>query len=302
MKAVIAGGTGLIGRELTRLLEGRGHEVIILTRRNGEAGGSAKAVNWLQDGARPEKEIGYADAFINLAGASINAGRWNARHRKEIYESRMRATEELLRIIAALPQKPKVLVNASAIGIYPPSLEKTYTEQSGDLPADFLGETVKDWENKAAEAETYGVRTAFMRFGIVLDKKEGALPLMVMPYKWYAGGTIGSGRQWISWVHVADAARAVLFAVENEGIRGPVNVTAPNPVTMKEFGKTIGALLHRPHWLHVPSFALKWALGNKSSLVLEGQRAYPARLEEAGFVFRFPDLKSALEDLLKKGG
>ncbi|WP_020156116.1 TIGR01777 family oxidoreductase [Caldibacillus debilis] len=302
MKAVIAGGTGLIGRELTRLLEGRSHEIIILTRGNGEAGGSAKAVNWLQDGARPEKEIGYADAFINLAGASINAGRWNARHRKEIYESRMRATEELLRIIAALPQKPKVLVNASAIGIYPPSLEKTYTEQSGDLPADFLGETVKDWENKAAEAETYGVRTAFMRFGIVLDKEEGALPLMVMPYKWYAGGTIGSGKQWVSWVHVADAARAVLFAVENEGIRGPVNVTAPNPVTMKEFGKTIGALLHRPHWLHVPSFALKWALGKKSSLILEGQRAYPARLEEAGFVFRFPDLKSALEDLLKKGG
>ena len=146
---------------------------------------------------------------------SINEGRWTAEHRKQIYDSRMEATDELLRIISALQTKPAVLVNASAIGIYPASEDNVYTEESTDVADDFLGQTVTDWEKKAASVESEGIRAVFMRFGVILGKEGGALPLMVLPYKLFAGGTVGSGNQWMSWVHVEDVARAIAFAIEN---------------------------------------------------------------------------------------
>ena len=147
--------------------------------------------------------------------------------------------------------------------------------------------------------ETHRIRTVFMRFGVVLGREGGALPLMALPYKMFVGGTMGSGKQWVSWVHVLDAARAITFAIGNENIRGPVNVTSPSPMKIKDFGKTIGSVLHRPHWLPVPSFAMKWVLGQKSALVLEGQHVKPQVLMTNGFEFLFPTLESALKDLLK---
>ena len=179
--------------------------------------------------------------FINLAGVSINDGRWTPEHQKQIYDSRMTATDELIRIIKALPDKPSVLINASAIGIYPASIEAIYTEDSLEIANDFLARTVHDWEKKAASIEYDGIRTVFMRFGVVLGKEGGALPLMVLPYKMFVGGTVGSGKQWVSWVHVVDVARAISFASENDKISGPVNVTSPTPMKMKDFGKTIAA-------------------------------------------------------------
>ncbi len=299
MKIVIAGGSGFIGKKLTDLLIVEGHKVIVLTRKEKTSSNDVTYVEWLKEGLMPEKELEDVDAFINLAGVSINDGRWTLKHQKQIYNSRMAATDELVRIIETLPQKPSVLINASAIGIYPASLDAEYTEEFVNNANDFLGRTVYDWERKAKQVEKYGVRTAFMRFGVVLGDS-GALPLMMLPYKLFVGGTVGSGEQWMSWVHIKDVVRSILFAVTHEKLNGPVNVTSPSPLRMREFGKTIGSALKRPHWLPVPSLAMKWVLGQKSKLVLEGQKAIPKVLMEEGFEFSFPKLDLALEDLLKK--
>jgi len=298
MKIVIAGGSGFIGKKLTELLLEKGHDIVILTRKAQQSNSRVTYIKWLQHGACPEKEINGADAFINLAGVSINDGRWNESHQKQIYDSRMKATHELLRIIAALTVKPTVLVNASAIGIYPASNVAIYTEDSMEVAADFLGKTVYDWEKKAESVKALGIRSVYMRFGVVLGREGGALPLMVLPYKLFVGGSVGSGRQWVSWVHVQDVVRAILFALEHQELKGPVNVTSPTPVTMGNFGRSIASVLHRPHWLPVPEFALKMALGKKSALVLEGQHVIPGKLMEEQFTFLFPTLEGALNDLL----
>lgn len=300
MKIVIAGGSGFIGQKLTTTLHEKGHEIIILTRRMQQSLGTISYVQWLQEGDAPETKIEHADVFINLAGVSINDGRWTVKHQKEIYESRMIATDELLRIISTLRKKPSVLVNASAIGIYPASENKIYTESSTEVADDFLAKTVHDWEEKAAHVEESGIRAVFMRFGVVLGTEGGALPLMATPYKLFVGGTVGSGKQWLSWIHVDDLIRAILFVIEKENINGPVNVTAPFPKQMKNFGQTIGAILHRPHWLPVPTFAMKFLLGKKSALVLKGQQVIPTILQQENFKFLYPDLESALENLFRK--
>jgi uncharacterized protein len=297
MRIVIAGGSGFIGRKLTELLHAQGHSVVILTREAKKLDGKIAYVQWLSEGSSPEKDIGYADAFINLAGVSINDGRWSRMHQKQIYDSRMTATDELLRIISALPEKPAVLINASAIGIYPASETSIYTESSTERADDFLGKTVSDWENKAKQVEEQSVRAVFMRFGVVLGNEGGALPLMALPYNLFLGGKVGSGEQWVSWVHVTDVVRAILYVLNNDTLRGPVNVTSPSPLQMNDFGKTIGAVLHRPHWMPVPSLAMKMVLGQKSALVLEGQHVVPQVLQQVGFEFMFPTLHSALEDL-----
>ena len=299
MKIAITGGTGFLGKELTRLFHTNGHIVYILTRSPKESTPNTKYVQWLTDGAAPERQLEGIDAIVNLAGSSINDGRWSEQQKREIYNSRMEATEEVLRIIGKLIQKPQTLINASAIGIYPASETATYTETSLETGTDFLARTVVDWEKLADHAKVHGVRVAYGRFGILLGKNAGALPLMALPYKLFAGGTIGSGQQWVSWVHVTDAARAIQFALETKELEGAFNVTAPQPQRMKEFGKEIGHALHRPHLIPVPGIALKLALGDKSRLVLTGQRALPTVLELHGFQFEFPDLPSALAHIYK---
>ncbi|WP_419887500.1 TIGR01777 family oxidoreductase [Neobacillus niacini] len=300
MKIVIAGGSGFIGKMLTDMLLAEGHSIVILTRKNLEQDGKVEYVKWLDKGTSPEKEIRTADAFINLAGVSINDGRWSKMHQKQIYDSRMTATDEILRIISVLPEKPAVLINASAIGIYPASVKTAYTEKSLERANDFLGKTVHDWETKAKQVEEHAVRAVFMRFGVVLGKEGGALPLMAMPYRLFVGGKVGSGEQWVSWVHVVDVVRAIVFALKEEELRGPVNVTSPSPLQMNDFGKEIGSVLHRPHWIPVPSIAMKLVLGKKSALVLEGQHVIPKVLQESGFTFTYPTLRSALVDLLTR--
>lgn len=299
MKVAIAGGSGFIGRKLAECLIDEGYEVVILTRKRKISSNAITYAEWLKAGAKPEKELENVDIVINLAGVSINNGRWNAKHQKEIYNSRMIATEEVLRIIAKLHNKPSVLINASAVGIYPASLNETYTEESPEIAKDFLGSTVKDWEKRAKKAEEWGVRVVFMRFGVVLGN-EGALPLMTLPYKLFVGGSIGSGEQWVSWIHITDVVRSIAFVIENQHLRGPVNITSPNPLKMKDFGKTVGSVLKRPHWIPTPSFLMRLVLGQKSKLVLEGQHVLPKVLVEAGFEFQFPTLRLALGNLLKR--
>ncbi|WP_409253166.1 TIGR01777 family oxidoreductase [Bacillus sp. SCS-153A] len=296
MKAVISGGTGFVGSALTEELLDNGYKVSILTRNpdKHESRQNVSYIKWLSQGAYPEKELEGSDIFINLAGESINSGRWTEERKSRILKSRIDATREMIRILESLDQKPSVFINASAIGIYEASETKTHTENSMDTSSDFLAETVKKWESEASRAKDSSVRTAYTRFGIILGKDEGALPKMALPYKLFAGGTVGSGNQWMSWVHINDVTKAIRFVIENSQIDGPVNVTAPSPVTMKELGKTLGDVLNRPHWIPAPSFAIKAALGEMSTLILEGQKVIPTVLKENGYRFEYPDLKEAL--------
>lgn len=300
MNVVIAGGSGLIGKHLTDYLVQQGHEVVILTRHSRATSSidGVKYVTWLNDGEdAPEQHLENIDAVINLAGVSINDGRWTKRHQERIYDSRMAATDELINIVSKLSNKPSVWINASAIGIYPVSNDAEYTEQSPERADDFLGKTVLDWENKASTVEHIGIRPVLMRFGVVLSRVGGAFPLMSLPYRLFAGGTVGSGKQPVSWIHIDDVVRAISYALHHDQIRGPVNVASPAPVTMRQFGETLGTVLKRPHWFPVPSFLMKIVLGQKSTLVLEGQNVIPQKLIEQQFEFMFPTLESALEDL-----
>lgn len=296
MKIAITGGTGLVGRSLSKALLARGDEVIVLTRSVAKEQDGIRFVQWLGN-ATPEYELEGIDVFINLAGVSLNSGRWTAKRKEAIYNSRMEATEEVIRIIESLHDKPKTLINASAVGIYPASLATIYTEQSTEQAADFLGKTVKDWEATANQALAYDIRVVCTRFGVILDQTKGALPLITLPYHLFVGGKIGSGKQWVSWVHIQDVVGAILHAMDCEKIQGPLNVTSPNAKRMKQFGKIIGHALNRPHWLPVPSVALKLALGEQSQLILEGQYVVPEKLLASGYQFKFASLEDAIIDL-----
>ncbi|HET7629606.1 MAG TPA: TIGR01777 family oxidoreductase [Bacillales bacterium] len=299
MHIALTGGTGFIGSAITDRLIANGHKVSILTRapydQNSREG--VKYVQWLTEDSCPEQVLADVDAIVNLAGESINRGRWTTSRKARILESRLKATDAVLHLIKHLHPQPRVLVNASAIGFYGTSEIQTFTEANESAADDFLASVVTQWETKAAQAEALGVRTVFARLGVVLGR-EGALPRIVLPYKLGIGGTIGTGRQWLSWVHVEDVARMLLFAIENGEIRGPLNVTAPEPVRMKPFGQAVGDVLHRPHWLPVPAFALRMGLGEMSDLILKGQRVLPEKALSHGFSFKFPDLHQALSSIL----
>lgn len=299
MKIAISGGTGMVGRKFSDLLLANGHDVIVLTRGESYEANGIRYVQWLQEGTKPELQLENLDAFVNLAGVSLNEGRWTKEQKDKIYSSRMESTDEVLRILSVVKQKPQVLINASAVGIYPISETAIYTEQSPEKAQDFLGTVVQEWEQRALQAQKLGIRTCLSRFGVILAKDEGALPMMTLPYKLGVGGTIGSGMQWLSWIHVEDVARALLFVIENEALSGPINFTTPNVKRMKDFGKSIGAALHRPHWLPVPAFVLKLALGEKSVLVLEGQHVLPEKLLNAQFEFQFVSVQEAIRNLYK---
>lgn len=298
LKVAISGGTGFVGKRLVALLKKRGATVYVLTRGATKTVNDVHFITWM-NGSHTMPELEGIDAFINLAGVSLNDGRWTEGRKKEIYSSRMETTEELLKILNNLAVRPKVFINASAIGIYPTSTTSIYTEQSIEKANDFLGKTVEDWEKEALCAEQLGIRTCLARFGVILGKEAGALPLITLPYKLFSGGTVGSGEQWVSWIHVDDVCEALLHIIDKTELTGAINITSPNPKRMKQFGKIVGKVLNRPHWLPVPSFALKLALGQKSQLVLEGQYVVPEKLLSTGFQFKFSSLEDAIFDLYK---
>lgn len=299
MNVVIAGGTGLIGSQLVELLLKDDHHIYILTRNANNKKKTAKItyVNWLNEGDKPEKKLQNIDVVVNLAGQSIN-NRWTRAEKKRILSSRISATKNCLTLIENLSKKPNVFLNASAVGFYGTSQTNTFTEADKKAGTDFLASVVAQWEAEATKAEDLGIRTVLLRFGVVLAKDGGALGKMLLPYKLFAGGTIGSGQQWLSWVHIDDAVKIIRFAIKNEQIIGPINITAPNPKQMKNFGKTLATVLNRPHWLPAPSLALKLLLGEMSMLVLQGQKAIPKKAEESGYQFQFPELDAALKNLL----
>lgn len=299
MKIAVTGGTGFVGRALTKEFIQNGDEVFILTR-NINAKENKKQityVQWLNEGDQPWSILEGTDVFINLAGESINSGRWSENRKKRILDSRISATTEVLKIISKLEKRPEVFIQASAVGCYGTSDSEIFTEEFCEAGTDFLARTVLQWEASARKIEALNIRTVYCRFGIILDALDGALPRIALPYKVFAGGTVGSGKQWVSWIHLKDVVGGILFAANNKHLKGPVNFTAPNPVRIKEFGQILGKILHRPHWIPAPAFALRMALGEMSILVLEGQKVLPQTLLTHGYSFLFNDLQHALEDI-----
>ena len=301
MKIAIAGGTGFIGSKLTKLLTANGHSIFILTRdpSNRPEQSNVRYVKWLQQSDSTTEELEGIDAIINLAGESIGSGRWTKERKNRILQSRIQSTQAITNLIKKLSKKPSVLVNASAIGYYGNSETDTFTEHSPPVEDNFLSTVVQSWEQEAEKASEYGVRVVYCRLGVVLDKQEGALPRMLLPYKLFAGGPLGDGKQWLSWIHVDDAVRMFEFTLEHEQIKGPFNVTAPEPYRMNEFGKIVSRVINRPHWLPTPSFALKMLLGEMSTLVLDGQKVIPEKAKTHDFRYSYPALEPALINLLK---
>ena len=297
MKIVLAGGSGFIGGAVIDALAARGDEVALLTRDASAArsrwGGKVSPLAW--DGKTAgdwAKALNGAGAAINLSGESIAAGRWTPARKLALIKSRIDSTRALVAAIKSAAERPKVLVNASAVGYYgvePPG------DAAEDAPQgrDFLAALCGQWEREAQAAEALGVRVALPRFGVVLEKGGGALAKMALPFKLFAGGPLGSGRQPFPWIHRDDVVGGILFLLDHP-LSGPVNFAAPDQKTNAEFSAALGRALRRPSWAPAPAFALKLALGEMSSMLLGGQRAVPKKLTEAGYSFKYPKVDAAL--------
>jgi hypothetical protein len=301
MRVIVTGGSGLIGRALVDSLARDGHEVIVLSR-------NPDAVKNLPTGACAErwdgktaqgwgKFVNGAEAVVNLAGATIS-DRWSDTHKTEIRESRVNAGQAIVAAVKAAEQKPRVVIQSSAVGYYGPCGAEEITENS-PAGSDFLASVCKAWEASTAELDNMGIRRPIIRTGVVLDKNGGALPKMVMPVKLFVGGPLGSGKQYFPWIHLHDEVAAIRWLIDNPNAHGVYNLSAPQPLTNKDFTRAIGKVLGRPTFMPVPAFAMKTLFGEMSTLLLDGQRQMPVRLVKEGFKFKFTNAEAALRDVLK---
>jgi uncharacterized protein (TIGR01777 family) len=306
MRIFVTGGTGLVGRRIIRRLNERGDQAVILTRRADRArelfgdnaavveGDPMQAGSWMDSAAD-------CDAVIHLAGENVFARRWNADFKKLLVDSRVLSTQHVVEALRRRPTRAdgqaKALVNASAIGYYGPRGDEELSEESAP-GSDFLARLCVEWEQAARAAASAGVRVAMVRVGVVLDNEGGALAKMLTPFKLGAGGPIGSGRQWMSWIHQADLVGLFLLAVDNAEARGPINGTAPNPLTNREFSKTLGRVLHRPSFVWTPALAMRVVLGEVATVIATGQRVLPKRALELGYSFQYVTLDAALSQVL----
>lgn len=301
MRVIITGGTGLIGRALTNSLAADEHEVIILTRnanRRLDLPGPARLAEW--DAATAEgwaRHADGADAIVNLAGEGIADARWTDERKKRIYTSRINAGKAVMEAVTAASVKPRVLIQASAVGYYGPRGDEIVTEASSP-GSDFLAQVCFDWEASTAGAASLGIRRAVIRTGLVLSSAGGAWPRIVMPFRFFAGGPIGSGRQYWPWIHIEDEVRAIRFLIDHPDAYGPFNLSAPEPLTNREFAQTLGQVMGRPAVMPVPGFALRTAFGEMATVLLDGQRAVPKRLQDLGFSFTYPTAEAAFRALL----
>jgi uncharacterized protein (TIGR01777 family) len=282
MKIVACGVSGLIGAPLCQALSSK-YEVVRMPRQAG-------VEDWVAN-------LEAAHAVINLSGEPIAGRRWTSSQKKELRDSRIFSTQKVVRAIGQSKTKPQVLLNASAIGFYGPR-GQSKLDESAQKGEGFLAELCQEWEEEARKAESFGVRVVNLRTGIVLSKNGGALSKMLFPFRLFLGGPLGSGKQIMSWIHIDDEVAGIIKALEDPTIRGPVNLVAPNPVTMSEFAKTLGKVLRRPSFLPVPGAVLKILLGEMSGMLLTGQNVSPKKLTDTDFKFKFTSLEPALRDLL----
>ncbi|WP_112179955.1 MULTISPECIES: TIGR01777 family oxidoreductase [Paraliobacillus] len=297
MKIAIAGGTGFVGKHVTDLLVSKGHQVYILTRSPEKYLGTEniRYVGWLSERYTPEQSLTDCNAIINLAGESL-FGYWTSDKKERIVSSRVKATDSVIKLIDGMEKKPEVLINASAVGFYGTSTTEMFSEETTKSGDDFLAEVTQKWESVAYQATERDVRVVCARLGIVLGKK-GTLELMALPYKFFVGGKIGSGEQWISWIHVKDVAALFLHAIEDNSINGPLNASAPHPIQQKVFSKQLANKLHRPDWIPIPAFFLRTLLGEMSMLVVDGQAVFPKKAQAHHYSFEYPEIEQALDEI-----
>ncbi|MGO4310521.1 TIGR01777 family oxidoreductase [Pseudomonas sp. KB_15] len=296
MHILLTGGTGLIGRQLCQHWLGQGHRLTVWSRKPEKVaktcGAQVRGVSRLEDlGQEP------VDAIVNLAGAPIADRPWTHKRRALLWSSRITLTETLLTWLESREQKPRVLISGSAVGWYGDGGERELTEDSGPVSEDFASQLCIAWEETAQRAETQGIRVILIRTGLVLSAEGGFLSRLLLPFKLGLGGPIGNGRQWMPWIHIDDQIALIDFLLHRNEGSGPYNACAPKPVRNREFATALGSVLHRPAFMPMPAFALKVGLGELSLLLLGGQRATPVRLLQAGFTFKFTDLRAALDDL-----
>ncbi|MCX6544950.1 MAG: TIGR01777 family oxidoreductase [Acidobacteria bacterium] len=304
MRILVAGGSGFLGSHLTTALTAAGHDVSILSRRANPGSASRatgpRTIAWTPDGSAGlwAKACGPIDAIFNLAGESIGDGRWSPARKAALVASRVNATRTLVHFIDRASPRPSLLINASAIGFYGDRGNDVLTEDAG-AGSDFLASLCNDWETEARLAQSGETRVVLLRTGLVLDPRGGALAKMLLPFRLFAGGPFGSGRQFVSWIHRDDWVALAVWLLAAQNVSGPVNATAPAPVTNAEFARTLGRALRRPSWLPAPAFALRAALGEMAGpLLLFSQRVMPERAISAGFSFRYATLERALSNLL----
>lgn len=296
----ITGATGLIGSLLHKHLIAKKSNVIVLTRNPSkitQALSNTKYVKWnAYDNSSWKQIINEIDVFIHLAGAPIIGKRWTGKRKKVLYESRITSTKIIVNAIAQAEKKPELLIVSSGVNYYGSSLEKTFDE---DSPAGqgFMAELAEDWERAAAEVEKCGVRRVSLRTGMVLSARGGALPKFQLPFTFFAWGVIGSGKQYLPWIHESDFMDIINYVTFNPTISGAVNAVAPQTVRMKEFCTTLGKVMNRPCWTKAPEFIIKLILGEVSSVLLEGQNVYPKKLLDSGFKFEFSNLEDALRNI-----
>ncbi|MBE9258785.1 MULTISPECIES: TIGR01777 family oxidoreductase [Aphanizomenonaceae] len=305
MKIAISGATGFVGSRLVERLHTEGHRILVLTRN------PTFAQKVFPSPAFPNLEIiaytpcvsgtwqnaiSGCDGVVNLAGEPIAEGRWTPERKREILNTRKLGTQKIVEAIAKANPRPIVLVNTSAIGYYGTSETASFDEDSAS-GNDFLAQVCQEWEQEATKVKDTNVRLVILRFGIVLGNG-GALGKMITPFKLFAGGPIGSGQQWFSWIHLDDIVGLIIQALTNPTMEGVYNATAPQPVRMNDLSTTMGNVMNRPSWLPVPGFAIEAILGDGAKVVLEGQKVLPKRTLESGFEYQYPNLQSALTQIL----
>jgi uncharacterized protein (TIGR01777 family) len=301
MNIFITGGTGFVGSNLATRFSAQGHKVTILTRSIREGGSSPEGVSFLQgdpvEKGSWQKRVSEHEIIINLAGASIFS-LWTKRRKRMIRDSRVKTTLNLVEALSDRKGKETLLLSTSAVGYYGFHGDEALDESSAP-GNDFLASVTREWETTALKAQTFGARVVLCRFGIVLGSNGGALSRMMLPIKWYLGSSLGNGRQWFSWIHEQDLADIIIYLIEQENLSGPINCTAPYPVTNRDMTTAMAEALNRPVLLPpVPAFVLKLILGEFASTLVCGQKVLPKKLLNMGFRFRFPNIQDALNDLL----
>lgn len=304
MRILITGGTGNIGDRLVDHLISHGHALTIVSRQPYKPAHLPAKLTFVQWDGRTAagwgRYLAEADAVIHLAAANLSDARWTDERKKVIKSSRVESGRAVVEAFEAAEKKPGVLIQASAVGYYGTHDDERALTEESDPGSDFLADVCREWEASTEPVEKMGVRRVIIRMGVVLDPQGGALPKMMMPFRFFGGGPVGSGNQWMSWVHYLDTVEAICFLIKNEAARGPFNLTAPNPVRNSEFAKTLGKQLKRPSLIPAPAFVLERIYGEMATVVLEGQRVLPKRLQELGYSFKFPELDAALLSLVKE--